>query len=147
MKKQQNVNISKVASLYPITVRWSEEDEIFIGTIHNLAGDCCHGSDPVEVFKECEVIAQECIEAALLVGKELPSAPAKLVHVAQVDPDPALIRQMLGLSQVKFSKYLGISPKTLHKWEHHTSRPSGAARSLLRVAASNPRAVLEALAD
>lgn len=135
-----------VAALYPITVRWSEEDESFIGTIHTLTGDCCHGDEPRAVFAECEEIAVECVEAAFSIGKELPKAPAGVVGQAALpDPDPALIRELLGLSQVKFAQYLGISAKTLHKWEQKTSRPSGAARSLLKVASANPRLVIETL--
>ena len=146
MKQQKCTNHKKVASLYPITVRWSVEDEIFIGTIHNLAGDCCHGDNPEAVFRECEEIAIECVEAAFSIKKELPIAPLGVVEMKVMpDPDPASIRKSLGLSQLKFAEFLGISPKTLHKWEHKTSRPSGAARSLLRIATENPKMVFDVL--
>lgn len=145
---KQSRKYTDIAALYPITVRWSEEDESFIGTIHNLTGDCCHGDNPKTVFDECVEIAVECVEAAFSIKKELPKAPTGVVEQTSLpDPDPALIRELLGLTQVKFAKYLGISAKTLHKWEQKTSRPSGAARSLLKVASANPRLVIETLSQ
>jgi putative transcriptional regulator len=51
----------------------------------------------------------------------------------------------MGLSQTKFAQLIGVSVRTLHKWEQHTSSPSGAAKTLLKVAASNPQAVRHAL--
>jgi hypothetical protein len=36
--------------------------------------------------------------------------------------------------------------KTLHKWEQGSSRPSGAARTLLRIAAADPATVKRVLA-
>ena len=55
-------------------------------------------------------------------------------------------RQKLGLSQTKFAQLLGISVRTLHHWEQGTRSPSGAARVLLRIAALNPKVVLNAAA-
>ena len=83
-----------------------------------------------------------CLVVYLLAqGKQLPVPPPP-AH----DPDPRMIRRTLGLSQTGFARAKGISAKTLHKWEQGTSRPSGAARTLLRVAASEPSAVKRALA-
>ena len=62
------------------------------------------------------------------------------------DPDPVLTRKAMGLSQSEFARLLNVSVRTLHKWEQQTSRPSGAARTLLRLAASNPQSVRQALA-
>lgn len=39
---------------------------------------------------------------------------------------------------------IGVSVRTLHKWEQRTSSPSGAAKTLLKIAATNPHAVREA---
>lgn len=138
--------INKLASMYPKTVRWSDEDHAFIGTIHGLVGDCCHGDDPVEVYRECEAIARDCVKTSLLINKVLPKPPSQLKPTRSLPvPDPVLIRKALGLSQVEFAKFLGISPKTLHKWEQKTSAPSGAACSLLRIAAQEPKTVLQVL--
>jgi DNA-binding transcriptional regulator YiaG len=141
-------DIDKLASMYPKTVRWSDADEAFVGTVHGLVGDCCHGNDPCEVYQQCEEIARECVEAAFFIKKKLPKPPVKLKPIPSLPvPDPAVIRKALGLSQVEFSKFLGISPKTLHKWEQKTSQPSGAARSLLKIAAEKPKTVLQVLGE
>ena len=54
-------------------------------------------------------------------------------------------RLKMKLSQSEFAKLLGVSERTLENWEQGRSKPSGAARSLLHIAARNPKAVLEAL--
>ena len=86
-------------------------------------------------------IAEDLVDYLGQQGAQLPAAP-----VSAQDPDPQLIRQALGLSQVGFAKAMGISAKTLHKWEQGSSRPSGAARTLLRIAAVDPATVKRALA-
>ncbi len=58
-------------------------------------------------------------------------------------PSVATIRERTGLSQAKFSALLGVSVRTLQEWEQGRRAPSGAARTLLMVAAKNPRALLE----
>ena len=58
-------------------------------------------------------------------------------------PSVAAIRERTGLSQAKFSALLGVSVRTLQEWEQGCRAPSGAARTLLMVAAKNPQALLE----
>lgn len=58
-------------------------------------------------------------------------------------PPVAVIRERTGLSQAKFASLLGVSVRTLQEWEQGRRAPSGAARTLLMVAARNPRALLE----
>ena len=60
--------------------------------------------------------------------------------------DVTAVRAKLGLSQNKFAALLGVSPATLKNWEQGRRRPTGAARVLLRVAKSHPKAVLQAAA-
>jgi len=60
-------------------------------------------------------------------------------------PDVRKVREQLGVSQAEFAMMIGVSPRTLQNWEQGRRRPEGAARALLRVAARNPEAVLEAL--
>ena len=55
------------------------------------------------------------------------------------------VREKLKLSQGQFATLIGVSKRTIEKWEQGIARPSGAARSLLIVADKNPQAVLEAL--
>jgi len=55
-------------------------------------------------------------------------------------------RQRLGLSQAQFAGMLGVSVRTFQDWEQGRREPSGAARTLLRIAAIRPDAVHEAMA-
>jgi len=58
-------------------------------------------------------------------------------------PSVSSIRERTGLSQAKFAALLGVSVRTLQEWEQGRRAPSGAARTLLMVAAKNPQALLE----
>ena len=58
-------------------------------------------------------------------------------------PDVAQTRQKTGLSQTRFAQLLGVSVRTLQDWEQRRRAPSGAARTLLMVAAKNPQVLLE----
>jgi putative transcriptional regulator len=64
---------------------------------------------------------------------------ARVINV----PSVAEIRERTGLSQAKFGTLLGVSVRTLQDWEQGRRAPSGAARTLLMVAAKNPRALLD----
>ena len=58
-------------------------------------------------------------------------------------PDVARVRSKTGLSQARFAQLLGVSVRTLQDWEQGRRAPSGAARTLLAIAAKNPKALLE----
>ena len=60
--------------------------------------------------------------------------------------DVSVIRTGLGLSQEQFALLMGVSVATLRNWEQGRRQPHGSARSLLRIAAVEPAAVLRALA-
>lgn len=131
---------TRLARNYPLNVRWSDEDRVFVGSVPGLVGDCCHGDTPEEVIPQLKDIAEDLVSFLAGKGQELPSPPCD-----SGDPDPAAIRSAMGFSQTKFAQLIGVSVRTLHKWEQHTSIPSGAAKTLLKVAASNPQAVRQAL--
>ena len=50
-------------------------------------------------------------------------------------------RNRVGMSQSEFAKWLGVSVRTLQDWEQGRREPSGAAKTLLRIASQNPEAV------
>jgi putative transcriptional regulator len=55
------------------------------------------------------------------------------------------IRRRLKMSQYEFALMIGVSVSTLQNWEQGRRRPEGPARALLKIAAENPKAVIEAL--
>jgi putative transcriptional regulator len=71
----------------------------------------------------------------------------KIGRVTRVElpvPLAAEARRKTGLSQEQFARLLGISARTLQEWEQGRREPSGAARTLLRIASKRPEVVLEA---
>jgi putative transcriptional regulator len=59
--------------------------------------------------------------------------------------DVQAVRVTLGASQAEFAMMIGVSVATLRNWEQGRRTPDGPALALLRVAARNPKAVIEAL--
>jgi putative transcriptional regulator len=58
-------------------------------------------------------------------------------------PDVARTRKSTGLSQARFAQLLGVSVRNLQDWEQGRRAPSGAARTLLLIAAKNPQVLLD----
>ncbi|WP_286915108.1 MULTISPECIES: helix-turn-helix domain-containing protein [unclassified Pseudomonas] len=66
--------------------------------------------------------------------------------VRQVEvTEAAEARSKTGLSQPRFAELLGVSVRTLQEWEQGRRTPSGAARSLLHIAATRPDVFREVL--
>jgi len=57
--------------------------------------------------------------------------------------DVKAIRKQFSLSQNKFAQLLGISIGTLRNWEQGRRKPDEPARTLVRVAAKHPEAILD----
>jgi putative transcriptional regulator len=53
------------------------------------------------------------------------------------------VREGTGLSQSQFARLLGVSVRTLQEWEQGRRAPSGAARTLILIAARNPRTLAD----
>jgi putative transcriptional regulator len=85
---------------------------------------------------------KEALEQAVAVSKG--EAQATRVSVRSVETI-AEIRQKLNLPQAEFAKVFGVSPSTVESWEKGMRKPTGAARTLLRIAQQNPRAILDSL--
>lgn len=81
---------------------------------------------------------EELGEKLLAAAREMAAGKGVVVH------SPALAaRKALGLSQAEFAKLLGVSVRTLQDWEQGRKQPSGAASTLLKVAAKHPDALLD----
>jgi putative transcriptional regulator len=74
--------------------------------------------------------------------------PSRVTHAEELlrtgTPDVATLRAHFKLSQAKFAALLGISIDTLQNWEQRRRIPEGPARVLLRIAATQPEALLAA---
>jgi putative transcriptional regulator len=56
-------------------------------------------------------------------------------------PDVREIREAAQVSQSQFAKLIGVNLRTLQNWEQHRTRPTGPARALLKIVASNPQSL------
>lgn len=94
----------------------------------------------------------EARDARRDIGAELLEAvrSVKAGNLGKVNMVPVSIaaeaRQRLGMSQAQFAGMLGVSVRTFQDWEQGRREPSGAAKTLLRIAAVRPDVVHDALA-
>ena len=63
-------------------------------------------------------------------------------RVAKVPP-VAEVRARTGLSQSEIARLMGVSVRTLQEWEQGRRAPSGAARTLILIAAKNSATLAE----
>lgn len=56
-------------------------------------------------------------------------------------PDVRAIREAAHISQSQFANLIGVSLRTLQNWEQRRTQPTGPARALLKIVASNPKAI------
>ena len=78
-----------------------------------------------------------------LAGELLASVLEMKAGRTQIVASPAAeARERTGLSQSQFAVLLGVSVRTLQGWEQGRKQPSGAARTLLTIARTNPQALL-----
>jgi putative transcriptional regulator len=86
---------------------------------------------------DIERFQNDLLESArqMRTGKAARTTEVKLSAAAEA-------RASTGLSQAQFAKLLGVSARTLQDWEQGRREPTGAARTLLRVAAKHPKVLL-----
>ena len=87
---------------------------------------------------EMEVFKQDLLKSV----KQMRRGQAARVTRVNV-PQAAEARSRVGLSQQEFARLLGVSARTLQDWEQGRRKPTGAAKTLLRVAFSHPEVLLE----
>lgn len=82
--------------------------------------------------------AERDLTADLLQSvREMKAGQVKVVSSPVIEA-----RKKIGLSQSQFAALIGVSVRTLQGWEQGRKQPSGAARTLLAIASTNPKAVL-----
>ncbi len=65
---------------YEVILYWSAEDEAFIAEVPELPGCMADGATYQEALVNVEQIAQEWIETARELGREIPVPKGKLVY-------------------------------------------------------------------
>ena len=83
-------------------------------------------------------------EELLAAVRQMKAGKAARVHHVKM-PEVLEARVRSGLSQQQFADVLGVSRRTLEAWEQGRRRPTGAARSLLTIAARHPEILKDAL--
>lgn len=95
--------------------------------------------------KEQAMTGRELGEEILAAVKQMKAGRA--ARETQVELTPAAqARASAGLSQSRFAALLGVSARTLQEWEQGRREPTGAARTLLRVAVAHPEILREVVA-
>jgi putative transcriptional regulator len=56
-------------------------------------------------------------------------------------PDVRTIREATQISPSQFAKLIGVNLRTPQNWEQQHTQPTGSARALLKIVASNPKAI------
>jgi putative transcriptional regulator len=90
---------------------------------------------------EAKTMTGEALGKKLLASVRQMKA-GKIARETRVPVSSAIeARQSVGVSQAEFARLLGVSVRTLQEWEQGRRQPSGAARTLLRIAARHPEAI------
>lgn len=92
-----------------------------------------------------DVVFQELLTSVRQAG-QIRRGTRRASRITTFDPaDVQAVRARLGASQAEFALMIGVSVATLRNWEQGRRTPDGPALALLRVAARNPKAVIDAL--
>jgi putative transcriptional regulator len=90
-------------------------------------------------------VAEDADTAPLSTPEEMLARGRRIVPEAV--EDVRALRMRLGLTQDAFAARFGFSVDAIRQYESHRRIPTGAVRTLLRVIARQPDAVVRALAD
>ncbi len=79
MKNAITPKIQAIARQYPRIIRWSNEDNCYIGSLPDLDGDCTHGDTPDEVAQNLDECAEIYVADCLDDGTPLPEPSSFIV--------------------------------------------------------------------
>lgn len=97
---------------------------------------------PKQQYRE-QLEAQRDVWQEVLDGVREINAGGGKKTVVKPDSPVARIRLRSGLSQAEFAAALGVSKRTIEQWEQGRRRPSGAAKTLLKIVDKHPEVLLE----
>jgi putative transcriptional regulator len=84
-------------------------------------------------MKTKSITGEELGQKLLNAVREMKAGLGKVVYSPVTDA-----REKSGLSQSEFAALLGVSVRTLQAWEQGQRHPSGAARTLIKIALTQP---------
>ena len=88
----------------------------------------------------------ELKDAVRMMARHIKGEQVSGMRLTEVpETDVKAIREAANVSQSDFARLIGINLRTLQNWEQGRSRPTGAARALLKIVASNPKSAIKAL--
>ncbi len=88
----------------------------------------------------------QLIKGVREMKRHMAGKPVRGVKVTEIEePDVRAIREAARISQSQFAKLIGVNLRTLQNWEQRRTRPTGPARALLKIVASDPKSAIEAL--
>ena len=64
---------------YEVIIYWSDEDEVFIAEVPELAGCMADGATYQEALSNVEVVIQEWLDTTKEVGRSIPEPKGRLV--------------------------------------------------------------------
>ncbi|MEX0325786.1 MAG: type II toxin-antitoxin system MqsA family antitoxin [Puniceicoccaceae bacterium] len=126
---------------YRREIRWSEEDQCYIGRCPDLFLGGCHGEDPESVEAELGQIIEEAIADYRKAGKPLPEPSLRSARMTSA----VAARRRTGLNQKGFARAIGVGVGTLRNWEQGRITPKGTASTLLRIIEKHPEVLREIL--
>lgn len=139
-------DMKALAGKYSRFIRWSDEDNCYIGSLPDFEKDCTHGETLEEVNRNLQEVAEMYIESYLEKGMELPRPRAIAISPSPFretgnEKNIARLRKSQGMSQKDFAAVLGVSHSTLVKWEQGLRRPCGPSAKLLDLIEKHPELI------
>ena len=89
---------------------------------------------------------EQLVKGVRQMKRHMAGKTVRGISVTQIpQPDVRAIREAAQISQSQFARLIGVNLRTLQNWEQHRTRPTGSARALLKIVASDPKSALAAL--
>ena len=80
LKTILSTRIIMIPIKYKLIVCWSEADDAFIVEVSELAGCMADGQSYAEAVANAEIIIQEWIETAKMLGRTIPTPKGRLMY-------------------------------------------------------------------
>lgn len=96
-------------------------------------------------WDKVKALSEDDIAKAAADDPDSPLTSKEQLSSFQHVPNPKSVRQQLNMTQEVFAATFHLPLGTLRDWEQRKHQPDQASRTLLRVIAKNPNAVIQAL--